>query len=207
MRTVPMGVLHMKESNQKNSICSLWQLAISLKNISVDPRIEELALAGRVVHSSDLQNRKGFLRENLKEISLLSAEVCLEWKLRLQWRSTNLHGSLTTKLRLTSTSYTMFIRALSGPCRLIYHTKPQSETVSFLPLDLAMYDLGRRPPGPIEYALGVISEEKVAKTNEYFSSLLGTEYKKIWTYVRKFKPKHEFSAPVGGDREQLRGVC
>ncbi|KAJ5166935.1 FAD-dependent pyridine nucleotide-disulfide oxidoreductase [Penicillium canariense] len=50
------------------------------------------------------------------------------------------------------------------------------DNVSFLPLDLAMYDLGRRPPGPIEYALGPISDEKTAKTNSYFSSLLGAEY-------------------------------
>lgn len=52
-------------------------------------------------------------------------------------------------------------------------------TVSFLPLDLALYDLGRRPPGPIEYAIGPIPVEKAAKTNSYFSSLLGPEYEKI----------------------------
>lgn len=53
------------------------------------------------------------------------------------------------------------------------------DTISFLPLDLAMYDLGRRPPGPIEYAIGPISAEKAAKTNAYFSSLLGSEYEEI----------------------------
>lgn len=50
---------------------------------------------------------------------------------------------------------------------------------SFQPLDLAMYDLGRRPPGPIEYALGPIPEEKAAKTNNYFQSLLGADYEKF----------------------------
>lgn len=49
---------------------------------------------------------------------------------------------------------------------------------SFLPLDLAMYDLGRRPPGPIDYALGPIPEEKAVKTNSYFHSLLGSDYEK-----------------------------
>lgn len=39
-----------------------------------------------------------------------------------------------------------------------------------------MYDLGRRPPGPIEYALGLIPEDQAAKTNDYFNALLGTEY-------------------------------
>ena len=50
---------------------------------------------------------------------------------------------------------------------------------SFLPLDLVMYDLGRRPTGPIEYALGPIPAEKAVKTNDYFKSVLGTEYEKI----------------------------
>ncbi|KAJ5161529.1 FAD-dependent pyridine nucleotide-disulfide oxidoreductase [Penicillium capsulatum] len=53
------------------------------------------------------------------------------------------------------------------------------ETISFLPLDLTMYDLGRRPPGPIDYALGPIPEEKVKKTNNYFHTLLGTDYEQI----------------------------
>ena len=53
------------------------------------------------------------------------------------------------------------------------------DTVSFLPLDLAMYELGRRPPGPIEYALGPIPEDKAAKTNDYFNALLGTEYEQF----------------------------
>ncbi|KAJ5291589.1 FAD-dependent pyridine nucleotide-disulfide oxidoreductase [Penicillium angulare] len=52
-------------------------------------------------------------------------------------------------------------------------------TVSFLPLDLVMYDLGRRPAGSVEYGLGLIPEEKAAKTNEYFSSLLGANYKSV----------------------------
>ncbi|CAG8069193.1 unnamed protein product [Penicillium nalgiovense] len=49
---------------------------------------------------------------------------------------------------------------------------------SFLPLDLAMYDLARRPSGPIDYALGPIPEEKAVKTNDYFHSLLGSDYEK-----------------------------
>jgi hypothetical protein len=57
------------------------------------------------------------------------------------------------------------------------HESPDGSP-SFLPLDLAMYDLGRRPPGPIDYALGPIPEEKAVKTNSYFRSLLGSEYEK-----------------------------
>jgi hypothetical protein len=41
-----------------------------------------------------------------------------------------------------------------------------------------MYDLSRRPPGPLEYTIGPLSDEKIAKTNSYFRSLLGAEYEK-----------------------------
>lgn len=51
-------------------------------------------------------------------------------------------------------------------------------TPSFLPLDLTMYDLARRPPGPIEYSLGPISEEKAVNMNNYFHSLLGDDYER-----------------------------
>jgi hypothetical protein len=57
------------------------------------------------------------------------------------------------------------------------HESPDGSP-SFLPLDLAMYDLARRPPGPIDYALGPIPEEKAVKTNSYFHSLLGGDYEK-----------------------------
>lgn len=50
--------------------------------------------------------------------------------------------------------------------------------ISFLPLDLVMYDLSRRSPGPIEYALGPVSSQQVQKVNDYFSSLLGSDYHK-----------------------------
>ncbi|KAJ5806553.1 FAD-dependent pyridine nucleotide-disulfide oxidoreductase [Penicillium pulvis] len=150
------------------------------KHIPSIPGLEELALAGRVVHSSDLQNRKGFLRENdflaqgniaiiggsMSGVEAASA-VALH---QSSWKS---HNEGQADKHVVHHVHSRPFWTL--PTHLPHET---SETVSFLPLDLAMYDLGRRPPGPIEYALGVISEEKVAKTNEYFSSLLGTEYKK-----------------------------
>lgn len=62
------------------------------------------------------------------------------------------------------------------------HETPDSSSgkkkISFLPLDLVMYDLARRPPGPIEYALGPVSSQQVQKVNSYFSSLLGSDYEK-----------------------------
>ncbi|OOQ82940.1 hypothetical protein PEBR_36677 [Penicillium brasilianum] len=69
----------------------------------------------------------------------------------------------------------------SRPCWTLPTYLPcesSGNTVSFLPLDLAMYDLSRRPPGPVEYTLGPLSEEKIAKSNNYFRSLLDTEYER-----------------------------
>lgn len=42
-----------------------------------------------------------------------------------------------------------------------------------------MYDLFRRPPGPVEYAFGPIPTQKAQKTNVYLHSLLGSDYGKF----------------------------
>ncbi|RAL10441.1 uncharacterized protein BO97DRAFT_471714 [Aspergillus homomorphus CBS 101889] len=52
----------------------------------------------------------------------------------------------------------------------------QETTVPFLPLDLVFYDLARRPPGQVEYGLGLLTREQISKTNTYFSELLGSDY-------------------------------
>lgn len=45
----------------------------------------------------------------------------------------------------------------------------------FLPLDIVMYDLSRRPPGDIQYALGPVTTERANIVHAYFESLLGTD--------------------------------
>lgn len=50
------------------------------------------------------------------------------------------------------------------------------ETVSFQPLDLVMYNLDRRPPGPVQYSFGPLSAERIHKTNSFFHSMLGDDY-------------------------------
>ncbi|KAJ5553335.1 FAD-dependent pyridine nucleotide-disulfide oxidoreductase [Penicillium frequentans] len=151
------------------------------KHIPSIPGLEELALAGRVIHSSDLQNSKGILRDNnllahgnvaVIGGSMSGVEAASAGALhQSSWKADN---EAQADKHIVHHVHSRPFWTL--PTHLPHET---SETVSFLPLDLAMYDLGRRPPGPIEYALGVIPEEKVAKTNEYFSSLLGTEYKEF----------------------------
>ncbi|PYH99354.1 FAD/NAD(P)-binding domain-containing protein [Aspergillus ellipticus CBS 707.79] len=46
----------------------------------------------------------------------------------------------------------------------------------FLPLDLVLYDLGRRPPGPIEYGFGPPTAQQITKMNGYFNTLFGPDY-------------------------------
>lgn len=46
---------------------------------------------------------------------------------------------------------------------------------SFLPLDIVMYDLSRRPPGDIQYALGPVTTERANMVHAYFESLLGSD--------------------------------
>ncbi|KAJ5554083.1 FAD-dependent pyridine nucleotide-disulfide oxidoreductase [Penicillium frequentans] len=151
------------------------------KHISSIPGLEELALAGRVVHSSDLQNSKGFLRDNnflahgnIAVIGGSMSGVEAASAVALHQSSWKADNEAQADKHIVHHVHSRPFWTL--PTHLPHET---SETVSFLPFDLAMYDLGRRPPGPIEYALGVIPKEKVAKTNEYFSSLLGAEYKEF----------------------------
>lgn len=68
------------------------------------------------------------------------------------------------------------------------------DTITFQPLDLVMYDLSRRPKGPVNYAVGPITAEKAQQTNKYFLSLLGTDYE-------RFGHAHQ---PNGGDEANTR---
>ncbi|KAB8255600.1 hypothetical protein BDV32DRAFT_154106 [Aspergillus pseudonomiae] len=52
----------------------------------------------------------------------------------------------------------------------------QAKSVQFLPLDLVLHDLARRPPGPVQYTFGPVSSQQETKFNEYFLSLLGGQH-------------------------------
>ena len=95
--------------------------------------------------------------------------------LALRESSSRLSTDLATTHHLSRKVYHIHSRPFwTLPTYLPYEAP--DETVSFLPLDLAMYDLSRRPPGQIEYGLGPLSDEKIEKTNSYFRTLLGSEY-------------------------------
>lgn len=66
----------------------------------------------------------------------------------------------------------------------------------FLPLDIVMYDLSRRPPGDIQYALGPVTTERANMVHAYFESLLGTDQSDVAEEVAVgAKSEYRNSAP------------
>ncbi|KAJ5717169.1 FAD-dependent pyridine nucleotide-disulfide oxidoreductase [Penicillium malachiteum] len=153
------------------------------------PKIPGLEkLAGRVFHSSEIQKSKGILRDddhllatgNVAIIggSMSGAEAVSAIALH---QSSYQNDEDTDQDKVKSKVHHVHSRPFwTVPTYFPHETS--KDQVSFLPLDLAMYDLSRRQPGPIDYSLGLVSEEKATKTNEYFASLLGPEYEK-WGHV------------------------
>ncbi|KAJ5729002.1 FAD-dependent pyridine nucleotide-disulfide oxidoreductase [Penicillium malachiteum] len=147
------------------------------------PGLEQLA--GRVFHSSELQKSKGILRDDDKLLatgniaiiggSMSGVEAVSAIALH---QSSHLHDENTYQDKKEHKVHHIHSRPFwTLPTYLPHETS--TDQLSFMPLDLAMYDLSRRPPGPIDYSLGLVSEEKATKTNEYFASLLGPEYEKL----------------------------
>lgn len=140
---------------------------------------------GRVVHSSALQkgpgrpldNEDDTVRGNVVVIGGSMSGVEAASAIALDMSSSMLATSVL-RGRAKQTVYHVYSRPFWTLPTYLPHETPE-DTITFLPLDLAMYDLGRRPPGPVEYALGPLTQEKAAKTNDYFSSLLGTEYERV----------------------------
>ena len=137
----------------------------------------------RTIHSSSLHDAKD-IQHLLQEPDTTTGKVVV-----IGGRMSGAEAASTLALHLSSTPLQ------SGANYQVHHicTRPfwtvptylpheipdhssGEKKISFLPLDLVMYDLARRPPGPIEYALGPVSSQQVKKVNDYFSSLLGSDY-------------------------------
>lgn len=136
--------------------------------------------SGQIIHSSALQKDHYLFSDTLGrgDIAVIGGSMSgVEAAAAAALRKSS--AALSTNQRDVYKNRDTVHHVYSRPFWTLPTYLPQEtseETVSFLPLDLVMYDLGRRPPGPIDYALGPIPEEKAAKTNNYFKSLLGAEY-------------------------------
>lgn len=141
---------------------------------------------GRVVHSAALQKGSGTplnneddtVRGNVVVIGGSMSGVEAASAIALDMSSSMLCAAPVLRHRAKQTVHHVHSRPFWTLPTYLPHETPE-DTITFLPLDLAMYDLGRRPPGPVEYALGPLPEEKAAKTNDYFSTLLGAEYERL----------------------------
>jgi len=54
-----------------------------------------------------------------------------------------------------------------------YLRHPLTPHPAFIPVDLALYELGRRPPGPIKFGLGLTSAERASQTHTFLSEATG----------------------------------
>ncbi|KAJ6120646.1 FAD-dependent pyridine nucleotide-disulfide oxidoreductase [Penicillium sp. IBT 18751x] len=150
------------------------------------PDIPGLAqFKGQVIHSSNFSKSKSSpaghgispSQGNMAVIGGSLSGIEAASALALKESSSMCNPASRSQERARQSVYHIYSRPFwSLPTYLPHETA--DDNISFLPLDLAMYDLSRRPPGPIEYALGLIPEDKAAKTNDYFDALLGAEYER-----------------------------
>ena len=139
----------------------------------------------RTIHSSSLHDARD-IQHLLQEPDMTTGKVIV-----IGGSMSGAEAASTLALHLSSTSLQSQSRTnyqVHHICTRPFWTVPTylpheipdhssgEKKISFLPLDLVMYDLARRPPGPIEYALGPVSSQQVKKVNDYFSSLLGSDY-------------------------------
>ncbi|KAL4947936.1 hypothetical protein BDW69DRAFT_189733 [Aspergillus filifer] len=152
------------------------------------PQIPRLEHCPNTIHSSDLQSpddidcllAKSPKQGKLVVIggSLSGVEAATSLALHLSSRNHKPGSPANTRNAYET------IHIAPGPFWVLPKHLPQlygdnidsSRKISFVPLDLPLYDLGRRPPGPIELAFGPFSREQVFQRNKFFRDTLGEEY-------------------------------
>ncbi|KAL4775095.1 hypothetical protein BDW60DRAFT_155294 [Aspergillus nidulans var. acristatus] len=63
-----------------------------------------------------------------------------------------------------------------------YAKDTQGNTMPFVPLDLSLYDIARRPLGMTGVAFGPTSHAQIRKRNQFFRNMLGEEYSKVGSF-------------------------
>ncbi|KAI9697673.1 MAG: hypothetical protein M1836_004623 [Candelina mexicana] len=66
---------------------------------------------------------------------------------------------------------------------------------TFLPLDFCLYNLARRPEGPISASAGEVPEEKARATHKFLQTLLGGRQGDLGADPMMFKEEHESRPP------------
>ncbi|KAF7716069.1 Flavin-containing monooxygenase family protein [Penicillium ucsense] len=135
---------------------------------------------GKVIHSSALGKQSESAAAGQSETLVVGGSMSgVEAASTLALRRSSLSSSIAPSTLQHKKTTITHVHSRPIWCLPLYLPQDHpSGTSSFLPLDLAMYDLSRRPPGPVEYAIGSLSAEKMAKTKAYFNALLGSDYER-----------------------------
>ncbi|KAL4791727.1 hypothetical protein BDV19DRAFT_289407 [Aspergillus venezuelensis] len=152
------------------------------------PRIPGLEHCPNMIHSSELQSPD--------DIDYLLAKYPKQGKLVIIGGSlSGVEAATSLALHLSSQNHKPgspasaqnayeVVHVAPGPFWILPKHLPQlygdntdsSRKMSFVPLDLPLYDLGRRPPGPIELAFGPVTREQVTQRHKFFRDTLGKYY-------------------------------
>ncbi|KAL4964575.1 uncharacterized protein BDV14DRAFT_76307 [Aspergillus stella-maris] len=152
------------------------------------PRIPGLEHCPNAIHSSDLQSpddidclltkssRQGKLVVIGGSLSGVEAATSLALHLSSQNHKSGSPASAQNAYEV--------VHIAPGPFWVLPKYLPQlrgdntdsPRKISFVPLDIPLYDLGRRPPGPIELAFGPVSPEQVTQRHKFFYDTLGKDY-------------------------------
>lgn len=134
------------------------------------------SFGGRIIHSSALQDINTLLnsmRQGEKVLvvggSMSGAEATA---------SIALHRSSAKCSPATSSATTdekVSVHHISSRPFWAVPTYLPTTDGSFLPLDIVMYDLARRPPGEVQYSLGPVPPQHSMMVHNYFESMLGTD--------------------------------
>jgi cation diffusion facilitator CzcD-associated flavoprotein CzcO len=124
----------------------------------------------RVIHSSSLASAKG---------RLLTEPTNLPGKLIVVGGSmSGAEAASSLALASSSSSNIQVHHLATRPFWAVptYLPDSSSSSGSFLPLDIVMYDLARRPPGDIQYSLNpTMPPERALLVHKYFSTILGSD--------------------------------
>ncbi|KAL4873648.1 hypothetical protein BDV12DRAFT_50983 [Aspergillus spectabilis] len=152
------------------------------------PHIPGLANFPNTVHSSELQNPDDIRR--LLDKSPKGGKLVV-----IGGSMSGVEAATSLALHLSSLDFSPGSQAQAGRDYEVCHVGPgpfwvlptnlphrygnapgEQSTMPFVPLDLFLYDLDRRPPGMKEMAFGPVSPDQISKRNQSFQDMLGKEY-------------------------------
>ncbi|KAL4886411.1 hypothetical protein BJY04DRAFT_213179 [Aspergillus karnatakaensis] len=175
------------------------------------PHIDGLGDFPNRVHSSELQNPDDIQR--LLKRSPNGGKLVV-----IGGSMSGVEAATSLALHLSSLNFTPGTEEQAGKTYEVWHIGPgpfwvlptnlphkfgdeeaRKSMIPFVPLDLFLYDLDRRPPGTRGLAFGPISADQIPKRHQFFQDTLGKEYAKAGAvYPRETEPLEDQRPPWVG---------